>query len=193
MSLADEKVVLRRTARERIAALDSGQRARADRSICEQLSACAEAIGAASVLGYVALPDEARIDAFLAAAVERGRELLLPSAAGGLIRWLRWTPCTRMARDAEGVLAPAEGTSWKAAGLLLVPGRIFDRRGARVGRGAGYYDRLLAGLGPGSTLVGVGYECQVVDRAPEEEHDRGVQILVTEAGIRRFHREAASH
>jgi len=65
--------------------------------------------------------------------------------------------------------------------LLLVPGVCFDRSGARLGQGGGFYDRLLAG-DAGVHTVGVAFEVQVVDAVPTGPRDVPVKGLVTERG-----------
>ncbi|MGH1492970.1 MAG: 5-formyltetrahydrofolate cyclo-ligase [Acidimicrobiales bacterium] len=67
-------------------------------------------------------------------------------------------------------------------GAVLVPGLAFDRDGVRLGRGRGYYDRLLAPLGGSVPLVGVtgGY---VVERLPAESFDVSMTHLATAAGV----------
>jgi hypothetical protein len=65
-------------------------------------------------------------------------------------------------------------------GLVVVPGVAFDRAGGRLGRGKGYYDRLLTSLRAESaqfTAIGVGYEHQLLDEVPVEGHDQAVDIL----------------
>lgn len=67
--------------------------------------------------------------------------------------------------------------------IFLVPGLAFDLYGNRLGRGAGYYDRLLAQTRPGAFTVGVTSSELVVDRLPTESHDRKVRYLATEEGV----------
>lgn len=67
-------------------------------------------------------------------------------------------------------------------GAALVPGAVFDRRGVRLGRGAGYYDRLLAGV-TGIPLIGVTPAALVVPVLPAERHDVPMTHLVTEQGL----------
>ena len=66
--------------------------------------------------------------------------------------------------------------------LVVVPAVAYDRRGNRVGRGKGYYDRLLAETR--ATKVGVGYDFQLMDdgEIPAEPHDVRVDIVITESG-----------
>lgn len=67
--------------------------------------------------------------------------------------------------------------------MALVPGLAFDRSGHRIGRGAGYYDRLLPKLADDALRVGVAPQAVVVDELPTEPHDATMTHLVTEAGI----------
>jgi len=85
-----------------------------------------------------------------------------------------------------GFEQPIEGTAEVAPDtidLALVPGLAFDLFGNRLGRGAGYYDRLLPLLKPGAVLVGVTPEALVVDRLPSEIHDVRVHWLAAEEGV----------
>lgn len=68
--------------------------------------------------------------------------------------------------------------------LVLVPGLAFDLAGRRLGRGGGFYDRFLAELPAATTLVGVCFEAQLVDRVPTDPHDARVRMLITESGAR---------
>lgn len=68
--------------------------------------------------------------------------------------------------------------------VILVPGLAFDRAGARMGRGAGYYDRVLAERRSDSVAVGVTTEERVLGSVPVESHDQRVEWLATEAGVR---------
>ena len=63
---------------------------------------------------------------------------------------------------------------------MLVPGLAFARDGARLGRGGGFYDRLLAGPQLRARRVGVCFEVQIVEAMPLEEHDQRVDEVLTE-------------
>jgi 5-formyltetrahydrofolate cyclo-ligase len=67
--------------------------------------------------------------------------------------------------------------------VLLMPGLAFDLWGNRLGRGAGYYDRLLGMVRPGAPLVGVVPVDLVVDRLPVEHHDVPMTHLATEEAV----------
>ena len=65
--------------------------------------------------------------------------------------------------------------------LVVIPGLAFDRQnGIRLGRGGGYYDRLLSHASFRARPVGVCFQCQVMDSLPREAHDLAVEKIVTE-------------
>ncbi|MET7437466.1 5-formyltetrahydrofolate cyclo-ligase [Streptomyces sp. NPDC004082] len=75
------------------------------------------------------------------------------------------------------------------ADAVLLPGLAVDGRGMRLGRGGGSYDRVLARLeraGADPALVVLLYDTEVVERVPEEPHDRPVHAAVTPSAVRRF-------
>lgn len=67
--------------------------------------------------------------------------------------------------------------------LILVPGLAFDPSGARLGRGKGYYDRLLAARRGDCVAVGVTVTSHIVEEVPSDAHDRRVDHLATEDGV----------
>lgn len=80
------------------------------------------------------------------------------------------------------IKAETLGTDLGAA-LVCVPGIAFTPAGARLGRGGGYYDRLLAALRAEAVTAGLGYSFQLIDRLPEQAHDRRLDLIVTESAV----------
>ena len=64
---------------------------------------------------------------------------------------------------------------------MIVPAVAYDRRGNRVGRGKGYYDRLLADTS--ATRIGIAYDFQLVDEIDVEPHDVGVDMVITDTRL----------
>lgn len=181
------KVEIRRVVRNRIRAVPPALRREADARISLHLAREASRHPSVLwVLGYVSLMDEPRVDEALCGFVAEGRAVYLPQTIRGRPGAARWRPCSPMRRDEHGVLVPAgpghEGLP-DGPGLILVPGRAFDREGRRVGRGGGWYDRLLAIAGESVVSVGVGYECQQFDAVPSLPHDRAVAKRISENGL----------
>lgn len=67
--------------------------------------------------------------------------------------------------------------------IALLPGLAFDLYGNRLGRGAGYFDRLLPATRAGAKLVGVVPAALVVDRLPSRPHDVAMDYLATDEGV----------
>ncbi|MDA0366721.1 MAG: 5-formyltetrahydrofolate cyclo-ligase [Chloroflexi bacterium] len=65
--------------------------------------------------------------------------------------------------------------------LVLVPGIVFDRQGWRIGFGAGYYDRFLAGVQ--ATAVALAFSLQLRATVPHEPHDVPLDRIITEAEV----------
>jgi len=85
-----------------------------------------------------------------------------------------------------GTLAPAETAPRAEPDVVLVPLLGFDARGTRLGYGGGYYDRTLARLTRPARLVGFAFAAQELPTIPRAPHDRPLDALVTEKGVRHF-------
>jgi 5-formyltetrahydrofolate cyclo-ligase len=92
-----------------------------------------------------------------------------------------WTPGTAMARGPMGTQHPAEGDP-VTPDWLIIPLLAFDRTGARLGYGGGYYDRTLALL-RGATAIGVAYAAQEIAQVPTGPHDIRLPLIATEHGL----------
>ena len=87
-----------------------------------------------------------------------------------------------------GIREPAQGMPIPVADidLVVVPGLGFDKKGNRIGRGRGFYDRFLAHPDWHGVACGLALEEQVVSDVPVSEHDIPVDMLVTQERVRRF-------
>ena len=65
--------------------------------------------------------------------------------------------------------------------LVLVPGLAFSKDRHRLGRGGGFFDRLLGGRGANAFKLGVCFSFQIVDEIPNEPHDVIMDAVVTES------------
>jgi 5-formyltetrahydrofolate cyclo-ligase len=174
------------------AALLAARRSRADRDEADAGVRAAVALLAAdlgTVAGYVPLSNEpggSLLPEVLASAAGR---LLLPVLRPDLdLDWALHTGALAPARyglsePAGPRLGPAAITS---AELVVVPAVAVDHSGVRLGRGGGSYDRALARLGPGTLIVALLYEDELVERLPAEPHDVRVHAVVTPGGLIRL-------
>lgn len=67
--------------------------------------------------------------------------------------------------------------------IVFVPGVLFDRQGNRLGRGGGWYDRMLSKLGSHGVFVGLAFEFQVVDSLAAESWDERIHFIITEKNV----------
>ena len=85
-----------------------------------------------------------------------------------------------MAEAPRGLLEPCEPPRGPGAvahaDLVIVPALAVDRRGTRLGRGGGSFDRALARVGPDVPVVALLHEGELLDRVPAEPHDRPVRM-----------------
>lgn len=137
------------------------------------------------VSGY--LPIRTEIDPRPALAEATDRSPVCMPVIDGRARPLRfraWHPGAELAEGPFGTGAPAEGR-FLVPDVLVVPLLAFDRSGARLGYGGGYYDRTLEGLRHAGRPVAVGfaYAAQEVDAVPVEPTDQRLDAVVTEEGL----------
>ncbi|CAM3965166.1 5-formyltetrahydrofolate cyclo-ligase [Nocardia ninae] len=116
-----------------------------------------------------------------------GARVLVPvTGPPGPLNWAEYTGLASLRRARFGLLEPTgEVLPTDAIGraeLILVPALAVDRRGARLGRGAGYYDRTLAAAAPQARLVAVVRDDELVDRLPEQPHDVRMGWALTPRG-----------
>ena len=67
--------------------------------------------------------------------------------------------------------------------IAILPGLAFDEKGARLGSGKGYYDRLIPRLAITTRKVALTFEEQIVPQIPMESHDKHVDIIITEKRV----------
>jgi 5-formyltetrahydrofolate cyclo-ligase len=183
MSLRDAKQNLRRRIAARIGAMDPSAREAADAKLREELARLPERHAGLATLGYAPLSDEVNLWPILADLQAAGGVVVLPRVepGGGGMRLHRiddldadleaGTLGIREPRRDRPVLQPGD------LDLVLVPGRAFDLSGTRLGRGGGYYDRLLARTR--ALRVALLYDEQLVEAVPADEHDLPVHVLIT--------------
>lgn len=140
-----------------------------------------------TVAAYVPVGDEPGSLSLLDELVELGVRVIVPGVPDGAPTALNWVTYLGQETLHSGRFGLAEpggqrlGTAaLHDADLVLVPALGVDRRGVRLGRGAGYYDRSLGGLT--APLVAVVYDDEFVDELPEEPTDVRVDWALTPQG-----------
>jgi 5-formyltetrahydrofolate cyclo-ligase len=136
----------------------------------------------AVVAGFWPLAGEIDIRPLLERLRAAGHVVALPATPprGQALGFRRWDAGAAMRRERFGTMVPVGENvrpDW-----LFVPLLAFDRRGHRLGYGAGYYDRTLAGLA-GAVAIGCGFAAQEVAEVPVGALDVPLAGVATEAGV----------
>ena len=184
-ALYEQKNSVRAAMRLLLERIDPADRQKRSRALVARLTALPAWKSARRVLLYAPLPTEPDIDPLWSLGALDGKECAYPRVEGmvtrlyyvhGLAdleptRWQLREPIKLAAREAD--IADLD--------LALVPGLAFDAQGGRLGRGGGFYDRLLAGRNKKATLVGVCFAAQRVEQLPLAPHDVLMDTVRTEA------------
>jgi 5-formyltetrahydrofolate cyclo-ligase len=176
--------------RERLLAARSGiadaERAAEARMLSDHLEPMVH--GGSTVCAYVPVGSEPGSVAILDMLLRRAGRVLLPVActtADGAplpLRWGEYRP-GGLVSGRWGLLEPPQPwlpeTALAEAALVIVPALAVDRRGVRLGRGRGFYDRSLGGRDPGARLVAMVRDDEFVDELPAEPHDVPMTHVIT--------------
>lgn len=168
-------------------ALDGEQRRAMSAAICKKLLTLPELAGVRTVFSYMAVWDEVDLSYVNQTLLSAGVTVAYPlSLEKGRME-------ARVPQDAEaftvgrhGILAPDPARSFllkpEDIDLILVPCVAFDSAKNRLGHGAGYYDRFLAGC-PRARLLCPAFEAQRLEAVATEAHDRKMDIIITETAV----------
>jgi 5-formyltetrahydrofolate cyclo-ligase len=160
--------------------------------ICASFAALPQYLAARTVLFYVDVRSEVRTRHYLPNALTHGKKVVVPwcndrgelelfhlenmdELSIGMYRILEPKPELRA--------LPAKQVGAADLDLVMVPGVAFDRTGARMGHGKGYYDKLLQHARPDVPLVALAFECQLFPEIPMAVHDVFMDKIITEKAV----------
>lgn len=169
--IMDEKKALRVEIRQLKRACPLEERRRKSLSVWEAVERDEVFQQAETVLAYWSMDDEVYTHDFVNKWAG-SKTLLLPCVKGDELE-LRYFDGEERLQPGEGYAIPEPVgelfTDWGKIDLILVPGVAFDKSGNRLGRGKGYYDKVLKQTG--AYKLGVCFDFQLVERVPVEPHD----------------------
>ena len=149
--------------------------------ICSKVLRLASWQEAGTLLLYYPLTDEVDVRPLIKVAFEGGKRVLLPVVKGEELELRLYEDETSLKKGAFGIMEPTgevfSPEKYDEIKLAFVPGMAFDRAGHRMGRGKGYYDRLLPKLKE-AKLTGICFPFQLLDEVPAEPHDIPVAEIV---------------
>lgn len=158
--------------------LSEAEKLAAAEEVFARLEQTAAFLMADRILMYHSLPDELPTRRFLDKWHDR-KHFYLPRVNGVNLDILPYEQ-SRLELGAFHIEEPTGDDTVDPAEieLIVVPAVAYDRKGNRLGRGKGFYDRLLSSTA--ATKVGIGYEFQIVDELPTEEHDVPMDIVISQ-------------
>jgi len=145
---------------------------------------------ARTVMLYIGVRNEVRTREYVPGFLADGRRVVVPFCHGDELGLFPLSDLNELEPSGFGLWEPPPGlrecadrrVSVPDLDLIAVPGLAFDRRGARLGHGKAYYDRLLRHARPDTALVGLAFECQMLPEVPTGKRDVFMDLVITEAG-----------
>lgn len=144
-----------------------------------------------TLFAYAAFSPELNIDPVIEFAIDHGWRVALPLITNitcGTMELHLITSLTDLIHSPMGIRQPSPGSTTKIdpaeIDFALVPAWAFDRlSGARLGKGAGFYDRMLATPSWRAKAYGIAFQCQLLDALPVEPHDKQVHGIFASEGL----------
>jgi 5-formyltetrahydrofolate cyclo-ligase len=186
VDIKERKAALRREALARRDALSPSYRQDASLAAAEHGEQITFRSGAV-ISGFWPIRSEIDPRPLLSILRQRGARLCLPVVLDReTIVFREFAEDGSLIASGFGTMGPGPDAPLLDPDIMLVPLAAFDRRGHRIGYGAGHYDRALARLaakGLHPVLIGLAFDCQEVELVPEEPHDVPLQQILTESGL----------
>lgn len=173
-----DKRELRRIIRNRKESLSVVDKLKAAESVFSALENTEIFQHANKILIYHSLPDELSTHSFIDKWCNR-KQFFLPRVNGEILDILPYEK-SQLETGAFHIEEPSGNDIHQCSemDLIIVPAMAYDIHGNRLGRGKGFYDRLLHDAC--ATKIGICYDFQLVDEVPSEEHDISMDIVITE-------------
>lgn len=145
------------------------------RHICNEVMSDGLWRAAHTVLLYHALPDEVDTQMLIDNALYTGKQVLLPKVVGDVLELRIYNGELQLGAFGIQESVGPVFTAFEKIDLSIIPGMAFDAYGNRLGRGKGYYDRLLPLIH--TPKIGICFPFQRVEHVPVEEHDVKVMVM----------------
>ena len=162
------------------------------RQICEKFLTLPAYIAAKTAMFYIDVRSEVRTRQHLPLALASGKKIVVPWCnEKGELELFQLTNMDELAVGMYKILEPKpelrhlpeKQVHPEGLDIVMVPGVAFDRSGARMGHGKGYYDKLLQHARPDAPLVALAFECQLFPEIPVARHDIFMDVIITEKAV----------
>ena len=176
-----DKSEIRGEVRHRIKELNPEHRALSAIKIFATIEQNTHFADAECIALFASMKDEVSTSYALKSWMEMGKRIVVPRVEGDIMRFYDYSP-DKMQSGAFGIEEPTGEIEVPAQDidLIIVPARAFTRRGERLGRGGGFYDKYMSLSGFRAYKIGIAYSVQIFDSLPCDTHDIKVDEVVTE-------------
>jgi len=183
--LTRAKQAVRRELRRRLKGIPAEGREKSSRRIRSRLASLPEWRSARVVFLFYSQPPEPDVCPLIQEALAEGRRVALPAFDAKSGRYLARLVClgkggSALVPGAFGITEPPPENpvlSWNEVEFVAVPGLGFTPDGRRIGKGRGYYDRLLAEMG--AFRCGIAWDEQILEEIPTGPGDEMVDCVLT--------------
>ena len=178
-----------------LAGLSPGERHTRSIAACQQLMSTREFKSAQMIMIFMSMPSEVETSTLAVKAWQEGKSIAVPRVDWDgkrmepvEIRSLdvgMHTTGPRLGSGSGGMKEPVTGTAVPLGliDMVVIPGMAFDRRGFRVGRGRGFYDRFLAQQDFQGVRCALCFHEQLQEDLPSEPHDVPMDLVVTDREV----------
>lgn len=183
------KISAREEIRRRLGGCSAEVRRQASQAIRQALTVRPEWKSAGLLGLYLSLPDEPETRHLIQQAWDEGKRVALPKTdiRHGLTWWqIQPGPLPNLDTLWEPLPDKHAAVGVETIEGFCVPGRAFDAKGTRLGRGGGHYDRALAQRSRSAWVAGLFFAIQELEDLPREVHDVALPLVVTEQGWRKL-------
>lgn len=179
------KEQLRNEALARRDGLDKAFREEASQAVTAQALDLPDLRAVTPIGTYWPIRSEVDPRPLMEALLGRGQDVALSQILHPHLSWRLWQPGDVLIKGGFGVREPGPDAPEVFPKCLIVPLVAFDRRGGRIGYGKGHFDRAIAALEAQHPVltIGLAYAVQEIEKVPVEDHDRLLDIVITETEL----------
>ena len=176
------KKLLRREIKFRLAKLSPDEKINLSRAVIQKFLASPYYKDAKIIMAYLSMPDEIQLHEFFTAAFADEKILAVPFISEGVMTAAVLPNLNSLEVGAYGIATVKSDVrkfiDAEKIDCVITPGLAFDKRGHRLGKGGGFYDKFLL-RAVNAKKIALAYDCQLVDSVPAESFDVPVDAVIT--------------
>lgn len=186
-----DKPDLRRQMRRVVRQMTDQQRSEKSNIACQKLIETPQFQGAPVIMTYLTLPHEIDTVQLILYAWQHRKSIAIPKVSWQqrhMIAVQISSLDTGLSTEPGGLRNPISGlpVPIEDIDLIVTPGLAFDRKGNRLGKGGGYYDRFFAHKALRAVKCGFAFDEQITESVPTSETDQPIDMLITDKEVLYF-------